>query len=189
MGLANIMNPDSMYLVSIDTYGNETKYKVWGTINNILSYQMTYQKIDDSQRALCTLTRNTYQDTLLKTTERFAANVAHPEYPISTTDKLSLVVDTYETQEQGTIKKNLLTKTIWSNSLNPEITNQTIVNVIGAISQYKTPAEINATISETQLLSLVDFTQIPSATSTTPMITSTTGESTVSVNEQLALEE
>lgn len=170
---------DAMYLQSTDTYGTTQKNKIWGTIN---FKNTTLAAVDTSQRALCTLTRNTYDDTILTTIFRYY-NATQATNPTGPNEKLIL----YYKHRIGT--DTIIgdgESTVWSGSLNPELSPATIQNLLG---QYLIAFDgsITDSPSETQLFSLVDYQKFYNP-QLQQNVLSISGQSTseVSVNEYLA---
>lgn len=169
---------DAMYLQSTDAYGTTQKNKIWGTINQT----STLAAVDTSQRALCTLTRNTYDDTILTTIFKYS-NATQATNPTGPNEKLTL----YYQHRIGTdtiIDKG--ERTIWSGSLNPELSPANIQNLLGKYI-IAFDGSITTSPSETQLLSLVDHQKFYNP-QLQQNVLSMNGQSTaeVSVNEYLA---
>lgn len=165
VGLTQI---DATYLKSIDSFENNTLTKIWGPLNK----NSTLQNIDAATRALCSLSKNTYNDTILQAILNY--NGGNDNNPIGGNNKqLQIRVATVSPAPYKSIDK-----TVWSGYLNPEKSHNDIINAIGDnSSQY----------AENQLFHLVDRQKFEIELQTNNIIYYGRSTAEISVTEYLAM--
>lgn len=175
--LINIFSIDATYLKTTDPFGNTVQTKIWGN----LTRETTYTNIDTAMRALCSLSKNSYDDTILQSNEvfRYDMNSGDAE-TINQAKNLKFAIG-------GQYNASILNEsTIWSGSLNPEVTFLQVKTAMGTISvSGNNQPEFQAD----QLYSLIDYPRYKTErnlniTGTQYLESSAIAE--VSVNEQLA---
>lgn len=173
MSLPGVGIIDSGYLQTTDSLGNTTETKFWGTLNTNVQ---SYQSIDDATRALCSLSKNTYDDTLLKSTVGYGNGVDN-DFVVGTAKQVSCRIKNTGTQ------RIVLEKTIWSGSINPEVTAQQMKETFGHIPDSNGYYTEN-NLGPTTLFSLVDTRQVVPQGNCQINARS---QNTISVNEQLSI--
>lgn len=129
---------DATYLKSIDPFNNPVQTKIWGTLNK----NSSLENVDAATRALCSLSKNTYNDTILQAIINYNNN--DNEEPVGTNSKLEI-----KATSNGVTPVRDITRTVWSGSLNPEKSINDIQDAIG-ICSYSTLT------SENKLFYLID---------------------------------
>ena len=173
LSLSGVSKIESAYLKTINTYGQRIETKFWGTLNpNVTDYQV----IDDSTRALCSLSKNTYDDTLLKSTLSYG-NSIDDNIIVGTTEKVTCRINTI------TNPAIEFEKTIWSGSINPEVTAADLKNSFGYVPD-RNGSFTEDNLGPTTLFSLIDVRQIVPQGN---YYLRARSQTTVSVNEQLSI--
>ena len=175
--LTNIFSIDATYLKTTDSFGNTVQTKIWGT----LTRETTYANIDTAIRALCSLSRNSYDDTILQSNEVFRYDMNSGDAKtINQAKSLKFAIG-------GEYNNSVLNETmIWSGSLNPEVTFLQIKTAMGTV--YVT-GNNQPEFQVDQLYSLIDYPRYKTERNlniTGSQYLESTAIAEVSVNEQLA---
>ena len=175
--LINIFSIDATYLKTTDSFGNTVQTKIWGT----LTKRTTYANIDTAMRALCSLSKNSYNDTILQSNEVFRHDMYDGDAEqINTAKSLKFAIGSY-------INASILNESIiWSGSLNPEVTFGQIKTAMGTVYvEGNNQPEFQAN----QLYSLIDYPRYKTERNlniTGSQYLESVAIAEISVNEQLA---
>lgn len=176
MSLPGINKIESSYLKTTNSFGETVETKFWGPLSLVNSFQY----IDAAARALCSLSKNTYNDTLLKGTESYDKGIltGQGNTPIGTSEKLQVRIASYNITPSIVVEK-----VVWSGALNPEATFEDVKAALGFIPNHNGYYQ-DDDIGPTTLFSLIDpRTIVPQG----QYQIAGRSQSTISVNERLAL--